>query len=395
MVIRIHPKRLEQLCKLLHLSKKLQNKKSPRHSEIETPDSIEELPQHEASVYRSCIGILLYLSSDLPQCQYVIRYLSTCASKPTQKAMTILKHLVDYMAGHPEESVSLKWKGIHSGLLRDYECEEPVLEIFSDADWAADRTSRRSVSGSAIFYGGCLIYSSSRTQKIVSLSSAESETYAAAPAVMDAILIRTCWVLQIRILMYLFLNLISCKGSSITSWCWSFETSQLSHVVFAGFGESETFATESCFGNNQPSRHLNQEAQCCQAGMMFLFSIWSCLRSQLVGSEDPGRILRHLSSTNTSHTGRVSQLQLLVSALSLLTVQLQGCSESVDAMSSDTPDVPSMFLATWLGLLGAYVFWLAQPSKSSRRVAENPNFEDGETCADEICPDKQHVSCHK
>ena len=81
MVIRIHPKHLDQLCKLLHLSKKLQNKKSPGHSEIETPDKSEELPQHEASVYRSCIGILLYLSSDLPQCQYVIRYLSTCASK--------------------------------------------------------------------------------------------------------------------------------------------------------------------------------------------------------------------------------------------------------------------------------------------------------------------------
>ena len=29
----------------------------------------------------SCIGILLYLSPDLPQCQYVIRYLSTCAHK--------------------------------------------------------------------------------------------------------------------------------------------------------------------------------------------------------------------------------------------------------------------------------------------------------------------------
>ena len=81
MVIRIRPKHFDQLCKLLHLSEKLQNKKSRGHSEIETPDNSEELPQHEASVYRSCIGILLYLSSDLPQCQYVIRYLSTCASK--------------------------------------------------------------------------------------------------------------------------------------------------------------------------------------------------------------------------------------------------------------------------------------------------------------------------
>ena len=51
----------------------------------------------------------------------------------------------------------------------------------------------------------CLVYSSSRIQKIVSLSSAESETYAAASAVMDAMLIRVilCWILQVRILMYL------------------------------------------------------------------------------------------------------------------------------------------------------------------------------------------------
>ena len=191
MIIRIHPKHLDQLCKLLHLSKRLQNKRCPGYSEIETPDNTEALNQHDASVYRSCIGILLYLSPDLPQCQYVIRYLSTCASKPTHKAMVVLKPLFGYMAGHSDQYASLKWKGMHSGLLRDYECEEPVLEIFSDADWAADRNTRRSVSGSAIFYGGCLVYSSSRTQKIVSLSSAESETYAAASAFMDAMLIRT------------------------------------------------------------------------------------------------------------------------------------------------------------------------------------------------------------
>ena len=106
MVIRIHPKHLEQLCKLLHLSKRLQNKRSPGHSEIETPDNTEELKPAEASIYRSCVGILLYLSPDLPQCQYVIRYLSTCSSKPTQKAMVVLKHLVGYMAGHAEQHLS-------------------------------------------------------------------------------------------------------------------------------------------------------------------------------------------------------------------------------------------------------------------------------------------------
>ena len=85
MVIRIHLKHLGQLCKLLYLSKRLQNKRSPGHSEIETPDNIEELKPQDASVYRSCIGILLYLSPDLPQCQYVIRYLSTCVHQSPHK----------------------------------------------------------------------------------------------------------------------------------------------------------------------------------------------------------------------------------------------------------------------------------------------------------------------
>ena len=214
MVIRIHPNHLEQLCKLLHLLKRLQNKGSPGHSEIETPDNTEELKPGEASIYRSCVEILLYLSHDLPQCQSVIRYLSTCSSRPTQKAMVVLTHLVGYMAGHADQHASLTWKALHSGVPRDSECEEPVLEVFSDADWAADRNTRRSVSGSCIFYGGCLVYSSSRSQKIVSLSSAVSETYAAASAVMDAILIRVilCWILQIRILMYLYLDSSAARG---------------------------------------------------------------------------------------------------------------------------------------------------------------------------------------
>ena len=78
----------------------------------------------------------------------------------------------------------------------------------------ADRNTRRSVSGSCIFYGGCLVYSSSRTQKIVSLSSAESETYATASAGMDAILTRVilCWILQVRILMYLYFDSSAARG---------------------------------------------------------------------------------------------------------------------------------------------------------------------------------------
>ena len=106
------------------------------------------------------------------------------SSKPTEKAMVVLRHLVGYIAAHADQCVSLKWKGIHSGVFKDYQMEDPIVEGFNDADWAADRQTRRSVSGSVIFFGTCMVYSSSRTQKVVFLLSAESETYAAASAVM-------------------------------------------------------------------------------------------------------------------------------------------------------------------------------------------------------------------
>ena len=163
-------------CANLRLSKRLQCKKTQGHSEMEIPDRSAELGHQDASMYGTCVGTILCLSADLPQCQYVIRYLSIFFSKPTEKSLMVWKHLVGYMACWCFQKV---WN------------EEPMVEIFSGADWAADRETRRSVSGAAIYFGGCLAYSSSRTQKILSLSSAESETYAAASATMDAILITT------------------------------------------------------------------------------------------------------------------------------------------------------------------------------------------------------------
>jgi hypothetical protein len=62
----------------------------------------------------------MYLANDLPHCQYVIRYLSTYSSKPTQKSQTVLRHLVSYLACHTSISMSLKWCGRTSGIYHGY-----------------------------------------------------------------------------------------------------------------------------------------------------------------------------------------------------------------------------------------------------------------------------------
>ena len=143
------------------MNPKHQNKKTPAHSDIEREDTTEDLSGDVATVFRTCVGILMYLANDVPHCQYVIRHLSTYSSKPTQKSLTVLKHLVAYLASYSEISVSLKWNGRNSGIYHKYpdisQCDN-VLEVFTDSDWASDRQSRRSVCCCVIFYGGCLLF---------------------------------------------------------------------------------------------------------------------------------------------------------------------------------------------------------------------------------------------
>ena len=192
LLVQTHHKHVLQMCSVLGLNKKLQSKKTPGHSDMEVDDSTEALSADLATSFRTCVGILLYLAPDLPHCQHVVRHLSTYSSAPTQKSLVVLKHLVGYLASHDDICISLKWRGRASGLYHNYndvESGECVLEVFTDSDWASDRTTRRSVSCAIIMIGGCLLFSSSRTQKLVSLSSAEAEVYACSSGCSDAILL--------------------------------------------------------------------------------------------------------------------------------------------------------------------------------------------------------------
>jgi len=97
--------------------------------------------------------------------------------------------------------VSLKWRGRNVGVYHNYDDSEPgecALEVFTDSDWASDRGSRRSISCATIFMGGCLLFSASRIQKLVSLSSAEAEVYACSSGTSDAILLSrlVSWILE-------------------------------------------------------------------------------------------------------------------------------------------------------------------------------------------------------
>ena len=63
------------------------------------------------------------------------------------------------------------------------------VEIFSDSDFGTNKEHRKSVSAGYVCYGTALLSSWSRTQRVVSLSPAEDEVYAASSSACDGILI--------------------------------------------------------------------------------------------------------------------------------------------------------------------------------------------------------------
>ena len=85
--VQVHGKHLERLLDLTGLSKaKVRARQSPMPTGT--------LP---TSVFRSCVGILLYLQADIPEAQFCVRYLASYMSKPTKGSWAILRHLTGYL----------------------------------------------------------------------------------------------------------------------------------------------------------------------------------------------------------------------------------------------------------------------------------------------------------
>ena len=187
LLIEVSPKHLDKLKALRGNPK---HRKSPTPSDVlptERPDD-PPLSGDEAFKYRSAIGVLLYLQADLPHAMFAIRHLSGCMSAPTKGAWSILRHLVGYLSATSGYHVCLRANPVGRGLQVQV-ADTNVIEVFSDADWAGCRSTRRSVSSSIVLRNGNFVRCSSKTQKSIALSSAESEFRAAVAAAMDGILV--------------------------------------------------------------------------------------------------------------------------------------------------------------------------------------------------------------
>ena len=117
--------------------------------------------------YRALVARIIYLSKDRPDLKFASMQVCCAMAKPTVRDMERVMRIGRYLVGRPRARCWFGWQ------------QSGELEAYSDADWRGDRATRRSVSAGVIMRGGRCLKVWTKKQQVVSLSSAESELYAA------------------------------------------------------------------------------------------------------------------------------------------------------------------------------------------------------------------------
>ena len=153
----------------------------------------EESPELvDPRLYRAIVGSLIYvMTGTRPDLCYIVTKLSQKMSKPNQADLSTAKHVLRYLKGTLESSLTFR------------KSSTPLtLQGYCDSDWGASTTDRRSITGYnfQLSQSGPLISWKSRKQPTVALSTCEAEYIALANAVQEAkFLKQLCMDMQVSI----------------------------------------------------------------------------------------------------------------------------------------------------------------------------------------------------
>ena len=140
--------------------------------------NIEEVPKDQHSLYRSGVGMLLYLvKHSRPDIANCVREMSKLLDCPTHAALKELKRCVKFVLDTSDYGLKIEPNHLTE--------ERWTLKAYSDSDWAGDSDTRISVSGFIIYLMGVPVSWRSRQQRSVVLSSSEAEFVALSEAAKE------------------------------------------------------------------------------------------------------------------------------------------------------------------------------------------------------------------
>ena len=151
-------------------------------------DNWQKLSDKDASNFRSVVGLRLYGGRDRPpHLMFTTKELAAVMSSPTIVSLQRLRKLMGFMKHVGDVGGFLRFPQAGVGKSHAGGGHEFVLESLSDADWSANKGHRKSTSCGVRLINGVFLFPSSRSQKMVSVSSCENEFHSFVSCACDEI----------------------------------------------------------------------------------------------------------------------------------------------------------------------------------------------------------------
>jgi hypothetical protein len=148
------------------------------------PDNFEERQKMEKVPYREAVGGLMYLAVvSRPDIQYAVNQASRFLENPGQAHWAAVKTIIRYVNSTANEGLQFEANAKRK--------EAPVVQGWSDSDWAGDQEDRRSTSGYVFKVFGGTVSWKSKKQETVALSSCEAEIMALTMSMKEALWLRS------------------------------------------------------------------------------------------------------------------------------------------------------------------------------------------------------------
>ena len=130
-----------------------------RHEGRTQTDNEDKLDDLESSKYRAIVA-RCNVAPDRPDIAYAVKGLARHMASPSNGDWQRIRRFGRYLKGTPRLQQIYNWQH-----------EQSVLNVYTDADWAGCRESRKSNTGGCIQIGTFTITAWSNTQSLVALSS--------------------------------------------------------------------------------------------------------------------------------------------------------------------------------------------------------------------------------
>jgi hypothetical protein len=136
-----------------------------------------ESPSVDTKLYQSMLGSLMYAAIGThPDISFAVNTLAQHATAPGDHHLCMLKHVFHYLAGTTNYH-----------LVFNRHANDSSLVGYSDADWAGDLTTCRSITSCVFLFGGTPVYWAAKKQPSISLSLTESEYMASSFVMHEAV----------------------------------------------------------------------------------------------------------------------------------------------------------------------------------------------------------------